>query len=198
MFIFYMVRFFTDRNDKSAKQESDSDSDEDAPLASYRQPGSNTRAPPPPPSGPTEAEYLERCLARRNNQLKVDKPKTEQLSKTKGGDQKEDVASATKTDDANTTALLQQLNAEKKKREVLLANKAIADTKYNALQKKLETEREEMELTKDEHRKTEAEWKKMLETSEAEKNALIAKLEAEKKTRQILEAQQIDQVSKLL
>ena len=191
-----MVRFFTD-NDKSTKQESDSDSDEDAPLASYRQPGSNTRA-PPPPSGPTEAEYLERYLARRNNQLKVDKPKTEQLSKTKGGDQKEDVASATKTDDVNTTALLQQLNAEKKKREVLLANKAIADTKYNALQKKLETEREEMELTKDEHRKMEVEWKKILETSEAEKNALIAKLEAEKKTRQILEAQQIDQVSKLL
>ena len=49
----------------------------------------------------------------------------------------------------------------------------IADTKYNALQKKLETEREEMELTKDEHRKMEAEWKKMLETSEAEKNALM-------------------------
>ena len=45
----------------------------------------------------------------------------------------------------------------------------IADTKYNALQKKLETEREEMELTKDEHRKMEAEWKKTLETSEAKK-----------------------------
>ena len=40
-------------------------------------------------------------------------------------------------------------------------------------------------------------WKKMLETSEAEKNALIATLEAEKKTRQILEAQQNYQVSKL-
>ncbi|XP_067023272.1 uncharacterized protein [Acropora muricata] len=47
-----------------------------------------------------------------------------------------------------------------------------------------------MELTKDEHRQMEAEWKKMLETSEAEKNALKATLEAEKKTRQILEAQQ--------
>ena len=43
----------------------------------------------------------------------------------------------------------------------------------------------------------EAEWKNMLETSEAEKNALIATLEAEKKTRQILEAQQNYQVSKL-
>lgn len=116
----------------------------------------------------------------------------QKLSKTKGGDQKEDMANATKTDDVNTTALLQQLNAEKKKREVL------ADTKYNVLQKKLETEREEMELTKDEHRKMEAKWKKTLETSEAEKNALIATLEAEKKMRQILEAQQIDQVSKLL
>ena len=176
---------------------SDSGSDEDAPLARYRQPGSNTRAPPPPPSGPTKAEYLKRYLAHRNNQLKVDK-KTEQLSKTKGGDQKEDVASATKTDDVNTTALLQQLNAEKKKREVLLSNKAIADTKYNVLQKKLETEREEMELTKNEHPKMEAEWKKMLEMSEAEKNALIATLEAEKKSPQILEAQQIDQVSELL
>ena len=93
--------------------------------------------------------------------------------------------------------MLQQLNAEKKKREVLLADRVIADTKYNSLQKKLETEREEMELTKDEHRKMEAEWKKMLETSEAEKNALIATLEAEKKTRQILEAQQNYQLSKL-
>ena len=54
-----------------------------------------------------------------------------------------------------------------------------------------------MELTKDEHRKMEAEWKNMLETSEAGKNALIATLEAEKKTRQILEAQQNYQVSKL-
>ena len=61
------------------------------------------------------------------------------------------MASATKTDDVNTTALLQQLNAEKKKGEVLLGNKAIADTKHNALQKKLVTEREEMELTRDEH-----------------------------------------------
>ena len=55
-----------------------------------------------------------------------------------------------------------------------------------------------MELTKDEHRRVEAEWKKTLETSEAEKNALIATLEAEKKMQQILEAQQNDQVSKLL
>lgn len=188
-----MVRFFVEN--KSAKQESDSGSDDAAPLASYRQRGSNTRAPPghhQAPPGPTEAEYLERYLAGRNNHLKVDK-KTKQLSKTKGGDQKEDMANATKTDDVNTTALLRQLNAEKKKREVLLA-----DTKYNVLQKKLETEREEMELTKDEHRKMEAEWTKTLKTSEAEKNALIATLEAEKKMRQILEAQQIDQVSKLL
>ena len=148
-FCFEIVRFFTGK--KSAKQECDSDSDDDAPLASYRQPGSNTRA-PPPTTGPTEAEYLERYLTNRNNQLKA-----EQLSKAKGGDQKEDMASAAKTDDLTTTALLQQLNAEKKKREVLLANKVLADMKYNALQKKLETEREEMALTKDEHRKMEAE-----------------------------------------
>ena len=37
----------------------------------------------------------------------------------------------------------------------------------------------------------------MLETSEAEKNALIATLEAQKKTQQILEAQQNNQVFKL-
>ena len=194
--IFYIVRFFTET--KSAKQENDSGSDDDAPLSSYRQPGSNNRAPPPP--GPTEAEYLARYLSHRNNQLKVDTntDNTEQHSKTKGGDHK-DIASSTKTDaDFNTTSLLQQLNAEKKKREILLADRMIADTKYNALQKKLETDREEMELTKDEHRKMEAEWKKTLETSEAEKNALMAKMEAEKKTRQILEVQQNYQVSKLL
>ena len=175
-----MVRFFTET--KSANQESDSGSDDDAPLSSYRQPGSNNRAPPPP--GPTEAEYLARYLSHRNNQLKVDTntDTTEQHSKTKGGDHK-DIASSTKTDaDFNTTALLQQLNAEKKKGEVLLADRMIADTKYNALQNKLETKREEMELTKDEHQKMEAEWKKTLEMSKAEKNALIATLEAEKKT----------------
>lgn len=142
---------------------------------------------------------MARYLSHRNKQLEVDTNtgNKEQHSKSKGGDHK-DIASSTKTDgEFNTNALLQQLNAEKKKREVLLADRVIADTKYNSLQKKLETEREEMELTKDEHRQMEAEWKKMLETSEAEKNALKATLEAEKKTRQILEAQENYQVSKL-
>ena len=191
-----MVRFFTET--KSTKPESDSSSDDDTPLSSCCQPGSNNRAPPPP--GPTAAEYLARYLSHRNNQLKVETntDNTELHSKTKGGDHK-DMASTTNTDaDLNTTALLQQLDAKKRKREVLLADRMIADTKYNSLQKKLETERAEMELTKDEHRRVEAEWKKTLETSEAEKNTLIATLEAEKKMRQTLEAQQNDQVSKLL
>ncbi|XP_067036275.1 moesin-like [Acropora muricata] len=175
------------------RAQSDSGSDDDVPLSSYRQPESNNRALP----GPTEAEYLARYLSHRNKQLEVDTNtgNEEQHSKSKGGDHK-DIASSTKTDgEFNTNALLQQLNAEKKKREILLADRVIADTKHNSLQKKLETEREEtereeMELTKDEHRQMEAEWKKMLEMSEAEKNALKATLEAEKKTRQILEAQQ--------
>ena len=65
-----MVRFFT--KEKSTKHESDSGSDDNAPLSSYRarQLGSNHRAPPPP--GPTEAEFLARYLSHRNNQLKVD------------------------------------------------------------------------------------------------------------------------------
>ena len=128
-----MVRFFTET--KSAKQESDSGSDDDAPLSNYRQPESNNRAPP----GPTEAEYLARYLSHRNKQLEVDTNtgNTEQHSKSKGGDHK-DIASSTKTDaEFNTNALLQQLNNEKKKREVLLADRVIADTKYNSLQKKL-------------------------------------------------------------
>ena len=61
-----MVRFFTET--KSAKQESDSGSDDDAPLSSYRQPESNNRAPP----GPMEAEYLACYLSHRNKQLEVD------------------------------------------------------------------------------------------------------------------------------
>ena len=60
--IFYMVQFFTET--KSAKQESDSASDDDAPLSSYCQLGLTNRAPPPP--GPTEAEYLARYLSHRN------------------------------------------------------------------------------------------------------------------------------------
>ena len=67
--IFYMVRFFTET--KSAKQESDSGSDDDAPLSSYHHPGSNNRAPQPP--GPTETKYLACYLSHRNKQLKVDK-----------------------------------------------------------------------------------------------------------------------------
>ena len=135
--IFYMVRFFTET--KSTKPESDSSSDDDTPLSSCCQPGSNNRAPPPP--GPTAAEYLARYLSQRNNQLKVETntDNTELHSKTKGGDHK-DMASTTNTDaDLNTTALLQQLDAKKRKREVLLADRMIADTKYNSLQKKLET-----------------------------------------------------------
>ena len=79
--IFYMVRFFTET--KSPKQESASGSDDDAPLSSYRQLGSNNRAPPPP--GPIEAEYLARYLSHRNKQLKVDTntDNTEQHSKVK-------------------------------------------------------------------------------------------------------------------
>jgi len=57
---------------------------------------------------------LEHYLTYRNNQLKVDKT-SEQHSKPKGGDQEEDMPSATKPDDLNATALLQQLNTEKKK-----------------------------------------------------------------------------------
>lgn len=177
---------------RSAEQKSDSGTDDDAPLSTYRQPGSGTKA--PQPSGPTETEYLEKYLTNRNNQLKVDS-KTEH-STTRGGDHRESMASASKPDNKKTDTLLQQLNAEKKKREVLSAEKIKADTKYKALQKKLETEREGMELTTDEHRKMEAAWKEKLEMSEAEKTALKAALEAEKKTRQMLEEQQNDQVSK--
>ena len=129
--IFYIVRFFTET--KSAKQESDSGSDDDAPLSSYRQPGSNNRAPPPP--GPTEAEYLARHLTHRNNQLKVDTntDNTEQRSKTKGGDHK-DIPSSTKTDaDFNTTQLLQQLNAERKKRKYYLNNRVFLSRNYRLI-----------------------------------------------------------------
>ena len=85
-FNFLRCSIFTET--KSTKQESD----DDAPLSSYRQPEANKRAPP----RPTEAEYLARYLSHRNKQLELDTNtgNNEQHAKSKGDDHK-DIASST-------------------------------------------------------------------------------------------------------
>ena len=63
-----------------------------------------------------------------------------------------------------------QLQAEKKKREVVCAEKIIAETKYKTLKQTLEKERDELQFTKDKLTVLEDEKKKLAEALEAAEN----------------------------
>ena len=71
---------------------------------------------------------------------------------------------------------MEQLQTEKKKREVLHAEKVIAETKHKTLQKLLEEERKELLLMKNK-----------IATSEAEKMELTEALDAAKKKNEMHE-----------
>lgn len=95
--------------------------------------------------------------------------------KTSSGDlppQKEKTGAAEiePREETEKAALMAQLQAEKKKREVLLAEKIIAETKYNTLQNTLENERKDVLLMKSEINKLEAEKKELTEALEEAKN----------------------------
>ena len=77
--------------------------------------------------------------------------------------------------DAENIPLLEQLQAEKKKREVLHAEKVIAETKYKTLQKTLEAERKDLLLMKNKITTFEDEKMKLTEALEdaKKKNAML-------------------------
>ena len=83
--------------------------------------------------------------------------------KTKGGFQSARKVVGVTTDkgdnqtqhDKEKAGLLQKLQAEKKKREVLRAEKTILETKYNTVQKMLETERRKTHSLENEKRELE-------------------------------------------
>lgn len=79
-------------------------------------------------------------------------------------------ATVLESNDEENVRLLEQLQAEKKKREVLLAEKVIAEAKHKTLQKTLEEERKDLLLMKNK-----------IATFEAEKIELTEALEAAKK-----------------
>lgn len=79
-------------------------------------------------------------------------------------------AAVLESNDEENVRLLEQLQAEKKKREVLLAEKVIAEAKHKTLQKTLEEERKDLLLMKNK-----------IATFEAEKIELTEALEAAKK-----------------
>lgn len=83
--------------------------------------------------------------------------------KTKGGFQSARKVVGVPTDkgdnqtehDKEKAGLLEQLQAEKKKREVLRAEKTILETKHNTVQKMLETERRKTHSLENEKRELE-------------------------------------------
>lgn len=79
-------------------------------------------------------------------------------------------AAVLESNDEENVRLLEQLQAEKKKREVLLAEKVIAEANHKTLQKTLEEERKDLLLMKNK-----------IATFEAEKIELTEALEAAKK-----------------
>ena len=71
-------------------------------------------------------------------------------------------------------AMLEHLQAEKEKREVLFAEKVIAETKCKTLQQSLETEGKELLLIRDKITSLEMDKRELTEALESAKNATAA------------------------
>jgi len=152
--------------EKRGKQGNNSSSDDNEPLSRYRAPETSPVQAKKPIA---EAQFLAEYEARRDAKFAHGK-----TGKTSSGDlqpQKEKTGAAEiePREETEKAALMAQLQAEKKKREVLLAEKKIAETKYNTLQNTLENERKDMLLMKSEINKLEAEKKELSETLEETK-----------------------------
>ena len=168
--------FFIEKKNK--KQTENSDSDDEAPLSSYRTQAHESNS----TEKPIEAAYVENYVKQRDARL------TGNMGQ--GSDQQDKSARSTTTLPQKVIyeermAMLQQLNTAEKK-------------KVEELQKKLDAQIAEMKRTKEEHRKVEAERQRELEILEADKSQLLEALQAEE-TRQMLDARQRkEQVSKLM
>jgi len=165
----------------TAKQaEQDDPGSDDEPLSTYqREEPSSVQEKRPNP----EAELLGQYVAPREAQLRKGKTETcsgdiQKSTEIKG----KEVPNVARVDapcnDAERLALLEQLQAEKKKREVLCAEKLIAEAKHSTLVKTLETERKDLSLMRNK-----------LTTLETEKRELKEVLiDAEKKEREMQKA----------
>lgn len=163
--------------EKCVRRENNSSSDEDEPLSSYRPPGPSSVQ---EKTSTGEAQLLAQYTARRDAQIKNDK-----TAKKSSGDNTQPAQKGQRTEaeaavlpgcDGESIAL-KHLQAEKKKREVLSAEKIIAETKHKTLQKTLEAERKDHLLLKNK-----------VTMLEDEKMELTEALEAAKKKRLMLEA----------
>ena len=131
-----------------------------------------------------EVELLGQYVARRDAQLRKGKTETtcsgdiQKRTEIKGKEVPNITRVDAPCDDAERLALLEQLQAVKKEREVLCAEKLIAETKHSTLVKTLETERKDLSLMRNK-----------LTTLETEKRELKeALIDAEKKEREMQEA----------
>ena len=170
-----------------AKSSSDDDGDDDEPLSSYRA----SRPSSVQEKLQTEEQVLAQYKAGRDARIRTNnggkqvntascKPQQNQPTEYENAKAKEVTknppAAVLESHDEENVQLLEQLQAEKKKREVLHAEKVIAETKHKTLQKLLEEERKELLLLKNK-----------IATSEAEKMELTEALDAAKKKNEMHE-----------
>ena len=163
--------------DNRPKQNNDS-SDDDEPL-------SKIRAQSEPPviqqkRQSDEATLLANYVANRDNELKKMRKidASERSSGTPRGNSTADVEAPNELgkekDSEEKMAMLEHLQAEKKKREVLCAEKVIAETKCKTLQQRLDTEGKELWLMRDKITSLETDKRELTEALESAKNATAA------------------------
>lgn len=146
--------------EKSEKQE---DSDDNEPLLRYLPPGPSSVQ---QKKSNSEAQFLAQYEARRDAKLR----QAANTKKTSSGEPETNPAVAPPQSDDEKEQLMVQLQAEKKKKEVVCAEKIIAETKYKTLKQTLEKERDELQFTKDKLTVLEDEKKKLAEALEAAEN----------------------------
>ena len=163
--------------DNRPKQNNDS-SDDDEPL-------SKIRAQSEPPviqqkRQSDEATLLANYVANRDNEFKKMRKidGSERSSGTPRGNGTADVEAPNELgkekDIEEKMAMLEHLQAEKKKREVLCAEKVIAETKCKTLQQRLDTEGKELLLMRDKITSLETDKRELTEALESAKNATAA------------------------
>ena len=142
-------------NEEQEASDSAGSSEDDMPLSKYPQQKPSVREKGPNTETHILAQYVEQRDAKIKNQSMA--------GKTNGGFQPARKVIGVPTDKGDNqterekekAGLLEQLLAEKKKREILSAEKTILETKHNTVQKMLETERRKTHSLEDEKRELE-------------------------------------------
>ena len=169
-----MLLISTAKKSEKKKDRSSSD-DEDEPLSSLQ--ASTPTSVQGKPEKTAENEILAQYKAGRDARIRTSKPQQDQRTASKQAEQAKPEgvinnppAAVLESRDEEKVTLLEQLQAEKKKREVLHAEKVVAETKHKTLQTMLEKERTDLLLMENK-----------IATFEAEKMELREALEAAKK-----------------